>query len=364
MTSYRQKIRLSARSVPTKLRRRARTGAAGIKGTAVALAALAMASCTSHIDSFVVDGAAVTNENLATTTPPGPINLDTYCFPEDRILAIKAAEVIEAAEAIKAAGAQPPAGTIPTAGAQPPAGAKPPAECVPAFAKANGITKNGTPEGDSGKLKAYRDRLQATVIERSDQICGYHQAAIIANSAMINFLSGWTATILSGVSAIMGGAAAKSALSTASALVNAGRAEFNAEFYQNLFAAAIVKEIRNIRKTAKAEIDEKKTELTSDYTVEEALRDANAYHYKCSFYEGVVAVTEDKQARQVLTRSDIKKEIKTLKDENTTLKTDIGELDAKKPADALLIAQKKQQELFNNTRITYLTALRVSALNP
>ncbi len=99
-----------------------------------------------------------------------------------------------------------------------------------------------------------------------------------------------TATILSGVSAALGGAAAKTALSTASALTNSAGAEIKAEFYQNLLAGAIVRKIREVREVAAVDMANRAKQSSSDYTVSAALADVQGYHAKCSFYIGLVAL--------------------------------------------------------------------------
>ncbi len=372
-TYYLRERRAAAGAGPSAARRRRKSRAPILRSIAVVLAGWSMASCSAHIDSFVVDSATVTNENQATATFPGPINLDTYCFPEDRP---------NFAEDQKKTSCDEPA-------------------FKKATKKANKFAENGASEvaavaATSAAAKPnekmaiyYRNRLQAAVMERSDQICRYHQAAIIANSAAFNFVTGWTATILSGVSAVMGGEAAKSALSAASAMVGAGRAEFNAEFYQNYFAAAIVKKIRDVRTIRKAAIEDKRDDDTFKYTVEEALRDANDYHYTCSFFEGVIAITAEK--RDILTQGEIKKQIDDLTFENTALDTQILELEktitglekklkteaAKPTKDTAAIvakereltekkrerAEKKEQLLFNNMLLSRLRAQRTWAPN-
>jgi len=59
---------------------------------------------------------------------------------------------------------------------------------------------------------------------------------------------------------------------------------------------------------------------TIDYTVDQAIRDANSYHMRCSFYQGVVVLTKEVKG-EPMTREEILAEIARLDEEMTKLET-------------------------------------------
>lgn len=164
---------------------------------------------------------------------------------------------------------------------------------------------------DPDQRKLARNLLQQHVVRLSDEICRVHEARIYASAASFNFGFASTATLLSGAAAVVGGETAKSALAAAAAALLGTQGHLNAEFYQNLFAHAIVQKTREIRAVKFAEITNAQDMPIHKYGADDAVRDAVNYHLSCSFYEGVVALA-DANARRGRTKVDIDKEISDL----------------------------------------------------
>ena len=289
----------------------------------VVLGLLLLSACSRVTDLYVVDAAVIPNENAPVKggKPPPPINLDTYVFPEERFLGVKYNAEKKIFEPV-------PHGNDTL--------------LRTAYVKA---------VGDKGA----RNRLQHQILIRSHEICTFHKAAILSNSAFISFTTGLGSTILSGVSAALGGEAALSMLSSA---VSATGTAVKAEFYQDLLAAAIVKEIDKLRQVELEGFLDRQTESITDYTIDEAIRDVNAYHLKCSFFEGVVSLGKDKVDKP-MTRKEIDEEIRELGKEQEDLRKVFMDTTGKYSD-----AQKRDAELRSNlitTRMQTLTLMRPNA---
>jgi hypothetical protein len=157
-----------------------------------------------------------------------------------------------------------------------------------------------------------RNRLQLAIIDRSNSICDYHKGAIIAQKSMFDFSTSLLSTLLGTASGAVGGETAARILGAASGGVTATSAALNASIYQNLLTTAIIKSIENSREEFKANtIKPKRNESAANYSVDQAIIDANDYHRLCSFYRGIVALADD-DGPKPLTREEILAEIKLL----------------------------------------------------
>ena len=198
----------------------------------------------------------------------------------------------------------------------------------------------------------HRNRLQADIIRRSNEICTAHKGKILANQAIFSFSTRLLSTILSGVSAAVGGEVVKSALSTAAAAAGATGAEIDANFYQNLLATAILNKIDDLRTTAYNRIQAAQTKTKEEYTVNQAVLDAANYHAKCSFFVGVMALATDKQ--EELTFEQIQARIAALEEENKELSQTMKD-------DETLKASAETRLRINETEILRLRILSRSA---
>ena len=138
----------------------------------------------------------------------------------------------------------------------------------------------------------HRNRLMALLVERSEHVCRAHEAAIISNSAVANFSLGSITSVLTGLGTIFTPASTVRIMSGSAGIVNATRSEFNSVFYQNLLATAVVKAIEIQRVAARAELIARGQESIKQYSVDEMLADVASYHGLCSFFSGLVALTQ------------------------------------------------------------------------
>ena len=138
-----------------------------------------------------------------------------------------------------------------------------------------------------------RNRLQTHLMSLSDRNCECHKGAIYANAASSNFGLGTLTSTLGTAGALVGGETASRVLSGLAGLSNATRAQMNESFYQNYLAGAILKAIDKDREQMAQEIERRQALPFERYSLDAAIRDAQTYHQKCSFYAGVLALTAE-----------------------------------------------------------------------
>lgn len=143
-----------------------------------------------------------------------------------------------------------------------------------------------------------RNELLSRIILLSDELCEEHKGSILANSASVNVGLGSATTIFSSLATVVGGDAAKSGLSAASAITNSSRSIINDEIYYNSFAIAIIKAIDNDRESKKLTIKTGMNKSVIDYTITQGILDVNSYHNSCSFQNGLKIVSESVDRRK------------------------------------------------------------------
>ncbi len=158
-----------------------------------------------------------------------------------------------------------------------------------------------------------RNRLMDTLVKRSRLICEAHKASIVSNSATANFSFGSITSLLTGLGTIFTPASTVRALSGSAAIVNATRSEFNNVFYQNLLATAVVKSIELQRTKKFSELIVKRSDDVSVYSVDTMLSEIVQYHELCSFYSGLVSLT-DAAARVVESSVELTSRINALEE--------------------------------------------------
>ncbi len=278
------------------------------------------------------------------SSPPGPIDLDSYCFAED-VDSAASPVCAETAyvKAIKAGTAE--RACLPGAW---PAGGK------PSYCPSLAPYLEGRESADSPPTQAMalRDRLQDVLLDRSNTLCDEHLSLIIGTASYANAGASILSTSLAALSAAFGGTAAKTALATAAAIVSGSQAAINGEVLLGYVAPAIVKQIVADRDRLLEQFAASRKQPIWDYSVESALVDVGRYHYACSFFAGLSALVNDDSAKRgELTDDQIKAKIADLEAENVALRA----LLANNAGDRSLQAQLT----LNEARLLQLRALRV-----
>ncbi|WP_343561686.1 hypothetical protein [Kiloniella sp. b19] len=137
-----------------------------------------------------------------------------------------------------------------------------------------------------------RNILQSKILRHSDQACEDHKSYIHSNSAVFNVSADILTSTLAGAGAIVTGQTAANVLSGAAALTNSTRSSVNEEVYQELLTAAIIAEIDFNRSELLKTLEGKREKEVNQYTVYDAIRDAENYNRLCSFYSGVSSLVQ------------------------------------------------------------------------
>lgn len=248
------------------------------------------------------------------------LDLATYAFPEDS----------------GGKGASNPAPCSRTASSQAPPDYKEP---TLAYTKARASAES-------------RDRLQDKLLSLSNRECDEHHAAIVGTNAGTNFGLATLTSLFSGAATGFGAESTKTALAAISSFFGATRSHLNETIYRQLFVGTILKAINDDRQSALLSIHDKRRypvpeKVTQDprltgnvitstvdakptteriaetipapvipapvpppnapasiapreaasqaprlhYGIDEAIRDSEDYHDRCSFYQGLVRVS-------------------------------------------------------------------------
>lgn len=186
---------------------------------------------------------------------------------------------------------------------------------IPAYKK---VIEACADSSKTAQCKTLRDRLQLLIMRKSDVICDQHKSDITAQAAAANFGLTTTSVALSTTSAIISGEEAKSILSGLSAFTGATQSALNENIYQQFLAPAVIRAIEDNRRQQEQIINAKRDLPGDKYLVDEALRDAAHYHYQCSFYQGLKALTSDSEKRFGLTGEVFKAQMAAIRNEIDT----------------------------------------------
>lgn len=149
------------------------------------------------------------------------------------------------------------------------------------------VYKSGAPAKDR---ELARNRLQMKILELSDKEASGHLSRITGTQVTINVVTGSAALVTTGLAAVnVGGAATK--LAQASTGILGFKSLLNEEIFRNLLADAVVNTIVAHRLEFYERIKVRQTETIANYTMEEAIRDANEYHLRGSFFWGLAELS-------------------------------------------------------------------------
>jgi len=175
---------------------------------------------------------------------------------------------------------------------------------VPKDAVLAGTANNGVPQNEPNcpapaGFTAYaravgcvreRNRLTALLLKASDDICVREMGSLTADQATVNATLNILSTAVTATANIVTGEQAKSILTGAGTLATASRSHINADVYRNTVSYAVSRAIILERKRLRDQIEARYGQLTTTFTVDDAIRAANEYHGVCSFYRGLELV--------------------------------------------------------------------------
>ena len=306
------------------------------------IACIATSSCSQMPGIYVANTAVTDDATISSrgeeniegiidgSESPGPINLSHYMFPGTQFDTVSACLEQKAKDQSGADAAKKEAANL---------------ECKTAYQMALLSDKN-------------RNRLVEVLIQRSNEICKVHKAAILSNSATIGFSGDLIATSLSALSAAFTPVDTKTALSTAAAIVGAANSGADANFYQNLYATAILKQIDRSREDYLSRvIVPGLSKDMSTFSIDAATRHIAEYHARCSFFYGVMTLADDERDTQIRrTRQEVIAEIETLQKLSDELTTKIGTAGDQSDKDALRL----QRSVLNSELVDLFSELRTA----
>ncbi len=177
----------------------------------------------------------------------------------------------------------------------------------------------GSDTADPNLAKAARNRLQGRLKRTSDVICSQHQGDAFGLESNVSLILSVLTSALSGSAAVVPAILTKSALAAAGAFTNATGTAYNAKIYQNLFIGTILKASKKSRTEQDDLMTTRKQGSVTDYNVDDAVRDAQEYHLRCSFFAGVMLLSESIDKTQAPpSEAQILSRVKTLRDQIDT----------------------------------------------
>ncbi len=173
-----------------------------------------------------------------------------------------------------------------------------------------------------------RDRLQDTLIKRSNVACAHFQDDMFVRVAGRKVALKTTALLTGTAAAIVQGGLASSILAGVGAAAIGTDAIMDAEILQEQLITIIVAQMDTSRATILSEIEGRRVDqggrtATSVYSVDQAVRDAGRYHVACGFLPAIVALA-DKAKTPTPTRASLDAQKKALEMELSGLETKLG----------------------------------------
>jgi hypothetical protein len=176
-----------------------------------------------------------------------------------------------------------------------------------------------SPRYARGSQEQRRSELQDRLIASSNQACAEFKRHLHSFQSQTNFLLGSLTTAVAGAGAIVTPANTARLLSGTGAVFSGVRAEFNEDFFVKLTAGVITKAVDNRRTEILRDIQDRRAQPITQYTVQRAVADAIYYNDVCSLIEGLqiastaVTIAEDpglKRLSKVLKESGFKSNVR------------------------------------------------------
>ena len=149
-----------------------------------------------------------------------------------------------------------------------------------------------------------RNRLQTVVMTLSDKAVAKHLSKVTGTEVTVNMLFGAGALAATGGAAVAPASAAKAFTQTAGGLIGM-KGIFNDEVYKSALVQTLIASIIADRNLLRATIKASQMLSTSNYSVDEALLDANEYHSRGSFYYGLTLIRQAAEEKNIARANNI-----------------------------------------------------------
>lgn len=147
------------------------------------------------------------------------------------------------------------------------------------------VMKGQSTYGPYGAIDAtLRNRLQDSMIAKSNYLCELYKDRLRLGRAQVNFSLAGLATGAAAASAIVTGPLAGDILAGTAAVLTGVRSEYNDVYFEQLSIQIVTKGIDSRRKTILREIEKSRENNpgVNIYTAQRAVADAMQYHVSCS----------------------------------------------------------------------------------
>lgn len=151
------------------------------------------------------------------------------------------------------------------------------------------ITPDIVQEVHSGKNITYRNYVQDMLIQRSDYLCGKYLDEMFIRVAARQVTLDQIATAASAVGTFASGISQEMNLVTT--IANGANATYDKRILQEQMSHLLINRINTNRNSSLTEMRKKINTPVLTYSLSSALQDANNYHQKCSFLDGLTSLT-------------------------------------------------------------------------
>ena len=144
-------------------------------------------------------------------------------------------------------------------------------------------------KNDQHTQQQIRNELQDRIIAASEQRCNVYRMYLKRTESRNNFMLGTLTTVLGGAGALFTNQVGNRILSGLAGITSGVRAEFNQAYLASQAAQVITKGITARRNELRTKLNARRSENTTQYTLQAAIADAIHYHGACNILTGLEA---------------------------------------------------------------------------
>lgn len=175
---------------------------------------------------------------------------------------------------------------------------------------------------DPAEQKRRRNLVQDRLKTSSDELCDQYKSNVLRKQARANFWLGTTSLFLGSAGALAKGVDTARALSGGAAFFTGVRSEYNQDYFLDQTITVIAKSIEKRQQEIALEVNVKRDNDSSTYSVLQAINDIGRYHHACSLVAALSfadkAVTSYNISRSVQDAAEAQIAFRRLIDANNT----------------------------------------------
>ena len=151
------------------------------------------------------------------------------------------------------------------------------------------ITPNVVEQVHQENSSTYRNYLQDILIQRSDYLCGKYLDDMFIRIAARQVTLDQLAMAASAVGTFAAGVSQE--MNLVATLANGTNATYDKRVLQEQMSHLLINRINTNRETELGVMRSKANKTVSEYPLSNALQDANNYHQRCGFLDGLTSLT-------------------------------------------------------------------------